>query len=156
MNGASQTLEQIGYIEYLKSGTHGWNNLHAAIVAETDTAKQGKLRKEATLSDYYVGSVHALTETGEMLIASNTGSQLPNIAFSSQNLILVVGANKIVPDMNAGFARIKDHVVPLEDERMKGVYGYGTQWSKTLVLHQENPALGRTVRVIIVKESLGF
>lgn len=156
MNGASRTLEEIGYLDYVKSDAHPWNNLHAGIVAETDPVKQGQLRKQATLSDYYLGSAHALTETGELLIASNTGSQLPNVAFSSPNVILVVGVNKIVPDMAAGFARIKETVIPQEDERMKGVYGYGTTWAKTLVLHQENPNLGRTVRVIIVDEELGF
>src|SRR5487761_2201177 len=90
MNGASTTLQQIGYVAYLKEGTHGWNNLHAAILAETDAAKQGELRKMGVLSDYYMGSVHALTEGGEMLIASNSGSQLPHLAYTSPNLILVV------------------------------------------------------------------
>ena len=60
MNGASRTLEQIGYIEHLKSGQHGWNNLHAGIVAEKDPAKQGALRKQAVSSDFYLGSAHAV------------------------------------------------------------------------------------------------
>src|SRR4051812_49421204 len=66
MNGASRTLEQIGFIEYLKSNTHGWNNLHAAIVAEKDPDKQKTLRRQALISDYYLGSVHGLAQTGEM------------------------------------------------------------------------------------------
>jgi len=82
MNGASVTLEQIGFVDYLKSGEHGWNNLHANIVAETDKAKQAQLRKESALSDYYLGSVHGLSETGEFVIASNTGSQLPHVVFT--------------------------------------------------------------------------
>src|SRR5437764_723087 len=57
MNGASVTLETIGFVDYLKGGKHGWNNLHAAIVAEKDPAKQAALRKQALLSDYYLGSV---------------------------------------------------------------------------------------------------
>src|SRR3989344_3638803 len=87
MNGSSRTLEQIGFIYLLKSGTHGWNNLHAAIVAEKDDTKKALLHKNALLSDYYLGSVHALAETGEFIIASNTGSQLPHVVFSSPNLI---------------------------------------------------------------------
>ncbi|MGH7249492.1 MAG: LUD domain-containing protein, partial [Minisyncoccia bacterium] len=67
MNGASKTLEQIGYIEYLQSEKHKWNNLHKAIIAEKDRAKQTALRKQASLSDYYLGSVHALAENGEFV-----------------------------------------------------------------------------------------
>ena len=99
MNGASRTLEQIGFVKYLEGKEHGWNNLHEAIVAEKDRAKQMVLRKQAVLSDYYLGSVHALTETGEFLIASNTGSQLPHIVFTSPNLIFVVSTKKIVPTL---------------------------------------------------------
>src|SRR5580704_8609267 len=70
MNGSSKTLEAVGFVEYLKSGTHGWNNLHAGIAAEKDPAKQAALRKQASLSDFYLGSVHALAQTGEFVIAS--------------------------------------------------------------------------------------
>ena len=67
MNGSSRTLEEIGFVEYLKSGNHGWNNLHAAVLAEQDPAKQEMLRKQSVLSDYYLGSVHAIAAaTGEM------------------------------------------------------------------------------------------
>ncbi len=156
MNGASKTLEEIGFIDYLKAGQHGWKNLHADILAETDKAKQGDLRKQALLADFYLGSVHALTETGEMVIASNTGSQLPHLVFTSPNLILVVGAQKIVPDMGTAFDRLTTHVVPLENARMQATRGVNTQNSKTLILHKENPMMGRKVHVLIVKESLGF
>lgn len=155
-NGASQTLEQIGYIEYLKKGEHGWENLHEAVLKETDPAKQALLRKQITVSDYYLGSVHAITETGELVIASASGSQLPGLAHNAQNLILVAGAQKIVPSLSAAFERIEKHVVPLEDVRMKAAYGMGTLHAKTLILRQEHPMMQRKAYVIIVKESLGF
>lgn len=156
MNGTSATLEEIGYVEYLKSGEHDWKNLHERIIAETDPAKQAQLRRESVISDYYVGSAHALTENGELIIASNTGSQLPHLVFTSPNIALVIGANKIVPTLEAGFERLKQHVIPLEDARMHKVYGMGTTWAKTVILHKENPMFGRKVHVIIVNESLGF
>jgi hypothetical protein len=156
MNGASKTLEQIGFIEYLKSGSHGWNNLHEGVLLEKDPAKQAQLRRQSALSDYYVGSVHALAETGELVIASNSGSQLPHIAFTSPNVIFVVGAQKIVPSLAAALDRLEKYVVPLEDERMKSAYGYGTMLCKILILNRENPAMKRKVRLILVKESLGF
>ena len=156
MNGASESLREVGYIDYVKAGEHPWNNLHDGILAEQDSDKQSQLRRESVLSDYYLGSVHALTETGELVIASNTGSQLPHLVYTSPNIVLVVGANKIVPTLTDGLARIQEQVIPLEDERMKGVYGFGTLWAKTVVLHKENPNLGRKVHVIIVNETLGF
>jgi L-lactate utilization protein LutC len=156
MNGASVTLKEIGYMDLLKSGKHTWNNLHEAILAETDKAKQAELRKQSVLSDFYLGSAHAVTEAGEIVVASNSGSQLPHLAYTSPNIIVVVGTNKIVPALADAFERIEKHIIPLEDVRMKEVYGFGTTHAKTLVLHKENPALGRKVRIIIVKESLGF
>ncbi len=156
MNGASRTLAEIGFTEYLKAGEHGWNNLHANIVAETDPEKQATLRRESVTSDFYLGSAHAVTETGELYFASNSGSQLPHLAYTSKNIILVVGTQKIVPSLQVAVERLNSHIIPLEDVRMKEVYGYGTGHFKTLILHGENPAMGRSVHVIFVNEILGF
>lgn len=156
MNGSSTTLIEIGFVDYLKEGKHGWNNLHEAILAESDPAKQGKLRKESVLSDYYLGSVHALSETGEFVVASNTGSQLPHIVFTSQNLLFVVGAQKIVPSLSEALKRLEEYVVPLENERSLKAYGAPTALNKIVIFKGESPMIGRKVKMIIVKESLGF
>lgn len=156
MNGSSTTLNQIGFVEYLKEGKHGWNNLHANILAETDKEKQAKLRKESILSDFYLGSAHAVSQTGEVLIASATGSQLPHLVFTSQNIILVVSTKKIAKDFSEAMTRIEEHVVPLEDERMKSVGYPGTVYSKLLVLRSEPAMMGRKVTILFVKEDLGF
>ncbi len=155
-NGTSKTLEQIGFIEYLKSGTHGWNNLKGGIVAETDPAKQAQLRKLSVISDFYLGSVHALAETGQMVIASASGSQLPHIVFTSQNLIFVVSTQKITKTLDDAMARVRDHVYPLEDARMKSTGAAGSMLSKMLILEREPAFMGRTVRVILINEKLGF
>lgn len=155
-NGASTTLQEIGYIDYLKSDTHGWNNLHANILAEVDLEKQNKLRRESAFSDYYLGSVHALSETGEMVIASNTGSQMPHLVFTSPNIILVVGTQKITQTLESAIRRLEEYVVSLEDKRAMSAYNSHTMNSKTLILHKENPMMGRNVRIILVKEQLGF
>lgn len=158
MNGASITLEQIGYVDYLKEGTHPWNNLHEAVLKETDPTKKAELRRAAVNSDYYLGSVHAVTEQGELIIASNTGSQLPHLAFTSPNLILVVGTQKIVPDLMAALDRIEKHVVPLEGPHMDSIYGpgTGTAHNKTLILHAESKFTQRKAVVLLVGEKLGF
>ena len=156
MNGASKTLEQIGFIEYFKSGQHGWDNLHQAIVAEEDRPKQMLLRKQAVLSDYYLGSVHGLTETGEFIIASNTGSQLPHIVFTSSNLIFVVSTKKIVPTLADAMKRLEDYVLPLEDKNIMNKFNIHTMLSKIVIFKRENPMMGRKVRMILVNEDIGF
>jgi LUD domain len=156
MNGASETLGQIGYVDYLKAGEHGWNNLHEAVFAEKDPAKQSLLRKQATLSDFYLGSVHAVSETGELVLGSNSGSQLPNIVFTSPNLIFVVGSQKITKTLEDARKRLAEYVFKLEDARALKAYGYGTLLAKELILHAENPKMGRKVHVIFVDEKLGF
>lgn len=156
MNGASVTLEQIGFVDYLKGENHGWNNLHKGVLDEKNTEKQMALRKQAVLSDYYLGSVHALSQTGEFIIASNSGSQLPHIVFTSPNLIFVVGAQKIVPTINDGMKRLHDYVIPLEDVHMMEKYGVHTFPSKVLVFNREPVFSTRKVRMIIVNETLGF
>lgn len=156
MNGSSRTLEEIGFVQYLKDGEHGWDNLHEAILMEKDQAKQTALRKQSVLSDFYLGSAHAIAETGEIVIASNSGSQLPHIAFTSPNIILVVGAQKITPDLDTAVTRLKEHVFPLEDARMKEVGMGGSFISKILIINKEQPFMERKFHVIFVNEKLGF
>ena len=156
MNGSSRTLEEIGYIEYLRGGQHGWNNLHQAVLAEKDPTKQAILRKQSVISDYYLGSVHAITEDGEMVIASNSGSQLPHIVFTSPNIIFVVSTKKIVPTLAEAMKRLEDHVASLEDKNIMSKFNVHTMLSKIVIFRRENPRMGRKVRMILVKENLGF
>lgn len=155
MNGSSQTLAEIGFVDYLKKGEHGWSNVHDEILKEKDSVKQARLRKESVLADYFLGSVHAITEAGQLLIASASGSQLPSYAFTSDNVIWVASANKIVPDREAGFKRIDDHVFPLENKRMQGVGYPGSTIGRVLVFEREIMP-NRHLTMILVKEQLGF
>ena len=156
MNGSSHTLEEIGFIDHLANGGHGWNNLHDSILAEKDPAKQTELRKYSVVSDFYLGSVHAVSETGELVVASASGSQFPHLAFTSPNLILVVGTQKIVPSLADAHKRIAEYVFPLEDDRIKSLGYPGSLLGKELILHKEHPMMGRKVHVILVNEKLGF
>ena len=155
-NGSSKTLEQIGYIDYLKAPGQPWQNLKAGILAETDPVKQKAMRRQAVISDYYLGSVHGLTETGEMVIASNTGSQLPAIVFTAANIIFVVGAQKIVPTLAEAMKRLEEYVYPLEDEQIMARTQTHTQISKIIIFKKENIRMGRKVKLLLVNEKLGF
>ncbi|MFA5997395.1 MAG: lactate utilization protein [Candidatus Paceibacterota bacterium] len=155
MNGSSTTLQEIGFIEYLKSGSHGWNNVHENILKEEDKEKKSKLRKESVLADYFLGSVHAITEAGQVLDASASGSQIPSYAFTSNNVIWVAGAHKIVPDREAAFKRIEDYVFPLENKRMQSTGAPGSTIGRVLVFEREIMP-NRHITLILVKEKLGF
>jgi L-lactate utilization protein LutC len=154
--GTSVTLEQIGFLEYLKSDQHPWDNFKKKVVQEKDPAKQAVLRRQSNLADYFLGSVHAVTEIGQLLIASNTGSQLPSYAFSAPNVIWVVGTHKIVPTLDDAFTRLHEYVYPLENQHMQDLYKVNTALGKILIFERESPFNNRTLRMIFVNEKLGF
>jgi L-lactate utilization protein LutC len=156
MSGASVTLEQIGFMDYMASEKHDWIDLRGEIRSENDELKRHELRKQSVMSDYYLGSVHALTETGDMLIASNTGSQLPNIVSTSPNLIFVVSTKKIVPNVSEAMSRLEKHVIPLEDKHMMDLYKVHTALNKIVIFKGDAAFLGRKIQIILVEEDLGF
>lgn len=154
MTGSSTTLNEIGFTDLLKSGNHPWNNLKDAIVNEADQSKQAELRRQSSLAQFFLGSVHALTEQGEALIASASGSQLAPYAFTADNVIWVVSTKKIVPNLEVAFKRVKDHVFPLEDARMKATGAPGSLFGKWLIFERE--VMPRSIHVILVTDNLGF
>jgi L-lactate utilization protein LutC len=158
MTGASVTLEQIGFTDLLKSSKHPWKNLKAGIISETDPIKQSNLRKQATMADYFLGSVHAITEIGEVVIASATGSQLPAYVYSASNVIWVAGAQKIVPDLDTAMHRVRDYALPLEDRHIKQLLGdkAGSMIGKILIFERDSPYTHRNINIILVNEVLGF
>lgn len=156
-NGSSTTLIQAGVVDYMKdSATNGWNNLHAVALTETDPEKKVAAQHAQHFADYYLGSVHALTEDGEIVIASASGSQMPSIVHTAKNLIFVVSTVKIMPTLAGAMNRLREHVVPLEDERMKSTGAAGTTLAKILLIEQEPSWSGRKVHIIFVNEALGF
>jgi hypothetical protein len=116
---------------------------------------QGReIRKLGGAPDYAGGSVHAVTEDGHVLIASNTGSQLGPYATGAGNVIWVVGAQKIVKDLNEGFRRIEEYCYPLEIVHMQELYHANTAVNKVLIFNRE--LRPNRVTMIIVKEEIGF
>jgi L-lactate utilization protein LutC len=158
MTGASVTLQQIGFETLLMEGKHPWQYLKAHIQGENDPVKRSVLRKQAILADYFLGSVQAIAETGEVIIASASGSQLPAYAFSSSNVIWVAGAQKITPNLETALQRVRDYVLPLENQHMKQLYGKESVSfiGKILIFEREAPYLQRKVHLLLVNEILGF
>jgi hypothetical protein len=155
MTGSSTTLKEIGLVDLLKSGKHQWNNLRDKILSETDPQEQAELRKKSVTADYFLGSVQAVTQSGEVIIASNTGSQLPSYAYSSSNAVWVVGTQKIVLNLEEGLRRVREYCLPLEDQRMKQAGFKGSTIGKILIFERETSP-NRTITLIFVNEKLGF
>ena len=77
MTGASATLDEIGFLQLLKLGTHQWKNLKSEITGEKDPVRQRELRVRAAGAQYFIGSAHTVAGTGKIVIASASGSQIP-------------------------------------------------------------------------------
>lgn len=154
MTGSSTTLEEIGFIELLTSGQHPWRSWKDRIFAEKDPAKQTDLRRASTTAEYFLGSVQAITESGQALGADATGSRQGGYVYSAKNVIWVVGVNKIVSDLDMAFRRLYEHCVPLEDARMKKAGAPGTSVGKIAIYEREGQP--KRISTILVREKLGF
>lgn len=154
---ASLTLREIGFEDLLKSGSHPWKNLKGEYLSEKDPARRQLLARQSVLADYYLGSVHAVSETGEVVIASQTGSQISPYAYAARNVVWVVGAQKITSSLDEGIRRVREYVLPHEDKRMRETSGgkMGSRIGKLLVFEQEVPFLNRTVTLLFVNQKLG-
>lgn len=155
MTGASKTLKEIGFTDYLKTDKHSWNNLKERIVSEKDPSKQRQLRKQSVTADYFLGSVHAVAQSGEVVAASNTGSQLPSYAYTSDNVIWVVGTQKIVENTEEAMKRIREYCLPLEDKRMKEAGAKGSTIGKILIFERETLP-NRKITLIFVNQKVGL
>ena len=151
--GASVTLETLGIKNEIdKSGKY--EALRPKMFAMNRETQGREIRKLGGAPDYAAGSVQAVTEDGRVLIASNTGSQLGPYASGAGKVIWVVGSQKIVKDLNAGFRRLEEYVLPLEEAHMQSLYNISTNISKVLIVNRE--IRPNRITMIIVKEELGF
>jgi len=154
MTMTSVTLSTLG-IEHEINESGKFNAIKKKLYS-MDIKTQGKeMQKLGATPEWAIGSVHAVSEDGKVIIASNTGSQLPAYAYGSSHVIWVVGTHKIVKNLDEGFKRIYEHSLPLESERAKKAYGVpGSAVNKLLILNHEN-IQGR-INIIFVPEVLGF
>ncbi len=149
----SKTLEKIGVTDEIdKSGRY--NAVRPKVLALDRKTQADEMRILRARPAYIIGSVHAITEDGHILTASNGGSQLAPYAYGASKVILVVGAQKIVKDLNEGFRRIEEYSYPLEDARLRATLGVPSSIGKILIVNRE--IVPSRTTIIIVKEELGF
>ena len=152
MTNTSATLQEAGITDAINEGGH-YDSARAKM-AELDFATQLREMKEiAGQPDYALGSVQAITHDGVLVIASASGSQLASYAWGAANVIFVVGAQKLVPTLEAARDRIYSHSLVLEDGRAIAAYGQHSLVGKILEIHSELP--GR-IHIVLVRQVAGF
>lgn len=152
-NNTSRTLEAIGVAEDIeRSGLY--QPLRPRLYQMDREMQAREMRQLAVAPDFVVGSVHAVTEEGSVLIASASGSQLGPLVSGAGHVVLVIGGQKIVADVPTGLRRIREYCFPLEDRRAREAYGVPSGVNNILII---NRAIApNRITAILVKQSLGF
>ncbi len=153
----SMSLEAIGFTNYAKEHAAKWDNIKAKIFAEQDQSKVGALYAQGTTAQYVITTPVAVTENAELLTADLTNTRVgPTVG--GGKLVVLVGGQKIVKDMQAAHERLRNYVLPLESARARVVYKVpGSAANHVAELNGPNPfgAPGR-ITFVVIKQELGF
>jgi acyl-CoA hydrolase len=152
MTNTSVTLQETGLADAINDGGP-YDSARNRMFALDFATQAQEMKAIGGQPDYALGSVHAVTRDGTLVIASASGSQLASYAWGAANVILVVGAQKLVPTLQAAHERIYQHSLVLEDSRAIAAYGQHSQVGKILEIHTELP--GR-IHVVLIRQAVGF
>ena len=153
LTASSETLRLSGIEEDINTSGR-YQAIRPRVLAMDRATGADGIRRLLASPDFIVGSVAALTETGSLVIASASGSQLPGYAGGAARAIWIVGAQKVVPDLSTALRRVEDHALPLESARAQAAYGRPNAINRLLILNAE-PRPGRGI-VLLLREAIGF
>jgi len=151
--GASLTLQVTGVTEAIEASER-YKPVRPRIWAMDRQKQADEIRRLAAAPDVMLGSVHAVTQTGSLMAASMSGSQLGPYASGAGRVILVVGAQKIVANLEEGLRRINEYALVLEDARAQQAYGVHSGVNKVLIVNRE--IIPGRITVVLVDEVIGF
>jgi len=152
MTNTSVTLQETGIADAINDGGP-YDSARNRMFALDFATQAQEMKAIGGQPDYALGSVHAVTRDGTLVIASASGSQLASYAWGAANVIFVVGAQKLVPNLEVAHERIYTHSLKLEDARAYAAYGQNSSVGKILEIHQEQP--GR-IHVVLIRKVVGF
>jgi hypothetical protein len=151
--GASETLRRSGIEEDINASGR-YDAIRPRVLAMDRATEGDDIRRLTASPDIEMGSVAAVTETGSLVIASASGSQLPGYAGGAARAIWIVGAQKVVSDLDTALRRVEEHCLPLEDARARVAYGFPSAVNRLLILNAEFlPGRGT---VLLLREAIGF
>src|SRR6202011_5872384 len=149
MTNTSVTLAEAGIADAINDGGP-YDSARNRMFALDFATQAQEMKAIGGQPDYALGRVHAITRDGTLVIASASGSQLASYAWGATNVIFVVGAQKLVPDLEEAQTRIFEHSLPLEQGRAMAAYGMNSRVGKILQIHEDEP--GR-IHVVLVRQS---
>jgi LUD domain len=152
MTNTSVTLDETGISAAINDGGP-YDSARNRMIALDFATQVQQMKEIAGQPDYALGSAHAVTRDGTLLIASASGSQLASYAWGAANVILVIGTQKLVPSLEAARERIFQHTLELEDARAQATYGQHSYVGKMLEIRQELP--GR-IHLVLVRQPVGY
>jgi acyl-CoA hydrolase len=152
MTNTSATLAETGIADAINDGA-AYDSARNKMLALDFATQAQQMKAIGGQPDYALGSVHAITRDGTLVIASASGSQLASYAWGAANVIFVVGAHKLVPTLEAAHQRIYQHSLKLEDARAIAAYGQHSFVGKVMEIHQELP--GR-IHIVLIRQQVGF
>jgi len=152
MTNTSVTLQETGIADAINDSGSYESARNKMFALDFGTQAQ-EMKAIGGQPEYAVGSVHAVTRDGTLVIASASGSQLASYAWGAANVIFVIGAQKLVPDLDAAHQRIYQHSLKLEDARAQAAYGQHSYVGKVLEIHQELP--GR-IHIVLIRQPVGY
>lgn len=147
----SITLDETGLSAAVDAADGPYESVRLQMTAQNFASRQ--MKEIAAAPDYALGSVHAITQDGELLIGSASGSQFATVAWGAQNVVLVAGLQKVVPDLETARRRVREHSLPLENARALEAYGQNSRLNKTLEIYGEMP--GR-IHLVLIRQVVGF
>jgi acyl-CoA hydrolase len=153
MTNTSVTLAETGIADAINDSDGRWESARNKMFALDFATQAQEMKAIGGQPDYALGSVHAITADGTLVIASASGSQLASYAWGAANVIFVAGAHKLVPTLEAAHQRIYQHILKLEYARAQAAYGQHSQVGKVLEIHQELP--GR-IHIVLIRQVVGF
>jgi acyl-CoA hydrolase len=153
MTNTSVTLQETGIADAIDDPGGPYDSARNKMLSLDLATQAQEMKALGGQPDYALGSVHAVTRDGTLVIASASGSQLASYAWGAANVIFVVGAQKLVPSLEAARERIVEHSLKLEDARAYAAYGQNSFVGKVLEIHQELP--GR-IHVVLIRQPVGF
>ena len=150
----SETLDSIGYTEHI-SQSNGYKSLNELVTAEPDLDAQKDVRRRVTtIADYFVGSVQAISASGEVIIASGSGSQIAAYVYGAKKVFWVAGIQKICPDLPSAIERVRGYTLEKHDQWLEGYGRSAAPVGKLLIFEHEQ--VKERVHMILVKETLGW
>jgi len=148
----SETMRELGVASEIdESGRY--DSIRSRLNALDRETQSREMRKLGAAPDYIVGSAHAITDDGEIIVGSGSGSQLGAYAYAGGNVILVIGHQKLVSDVDEGLRRVREYSLPREYARMQAAGFPGSLLAKTLIIHHEP---SDRISVILVPKTFGF